>query len=70
MLIAPQREVERFADLNAEEVSDLFATTQKVSKVVQKHFNASSMTVAIQVRSRGSPESEEPWPLYYRRMEG
>ncbi|XP_047123280.1 bis(5'-adenosyl)-triphosphatase [Hydra vulgaris] len=48
ILVAPQRCVERFADLNSDEISDLFLTTQTVSKIVQKHFNATSMTIAIQ----------------------
>merc|ERR1719466_335048 len=40
--------MERFTELSEDEVHDLFATTKKVSEVVQKHFNASSMTIAVQ----------------------
>ncbi|KAK2529409.1 hypothetical protein Q9233_006920 [Columba guinea] len=40
--------MERFRDLNPEEVADLFRTTQRVSNVVEKHFCSTSLTIAIQ----------------------
>ena len=49
VLVAPHRCVERFADLNENEVHDLFSSVQRVSKIVQSHFNATSMTISIQV---------------------
>ncbi|KAK1799915.1 hypothetical protein P4O66_006433 [Electrophorus voltai] len=42
------RPVERFRDLRPDEVTDLFTTTQRVAGVVEKHFGASSLTIAIQ----------------------
>lgn len=49
VLVCPLRQVERFRDLQPEEVSDLFTTTQTIGSLVEKHFNASSLTIAIQV---------------------
>ncbi|NWX10006.1 FHIT triphosphatase, partial [Caloenas nicobarica] len=48
VLVCPLRPVERFRDLNPEEVADLFCTTQRVSNVVEKHFCSTSLTIAIQ----------------------
>ncbi|XP_069795631.1 uncharacterized protein [Narcine bancroftii] len=42
------RVVERFRDLQPEELSDLFQTTQQVAKVVEQHFKGTSLTIAIQ----------------------
>lgn len=44
--------MERFRDLQPEEVADLFTTTQTVANLVEKHFNATSLTIAIQVKHR------------------
>lgn len=49
MLVCPVRPVERFRDLRADELADLFSTTQRVANAVEKHFSASSLTIAIQV---------------------
>ncbi|CAL8357193.1 unnamed protein product [Gadus morhua 'NCC'] len=43
-----ERPVERFRDLLPEEVADLFSTTQRVASLVERHFNASSLTISIQ----------------------
>ncbi|XP_035376526.1 bis(5'-adenosyl)-triphosphatase [Electrophorus electricus] len=48
VLVCPLRPVERFRDLRPDEVTDLFTTTQRVAGVVEKHFGASSLTIAIQ----------------------
>lgn len=48
VLVCPLRQVERFRDLQPEEVSDLFSTTQTIASLVEKHFNATSLTIAIQ----------------------
>ncbi|KAL6464424.1 hypothetical protein MHYP_G00267410 [Metynnis hypsauchen] len=40
--------VERFRDLRPDEVADLFTTTQRVANIVEEHFKASSLTIAIQ----------------------
>ncbi|XP_067243573.1 bis(5'-adenosyl)-triphosphatase isoform X1 [Chanodichthys erythropterus] len=48
VLVCPLRVVERFRDLRPEEVADLFMTTQRVANGIEKHFQASSLTIAIQ----------------------
>lgn len=48
VLVCPLRQVERFRDLQPDEVSDLFKTTQTIASLVEKHFNATSLTIAIQ----------------------
>ncbi|XP_052425210.1 bis(5'-adenosyl)-triphosphatase isoform X2 [Carassius gibelio] len=48
VLVCPLRVVERFRDLRPDEVADLFMTTQKIADVIEKHFQASSLTIAIQ----------------------
>ncbi|CAL8335746.1 unnamed protein product [Merluccius merluccius] len=48
VLVCPLRPVERFRDLLPEEVADLFSTTQRVANLVERHFNATSLTIAIQ----------------------
>ncbi|KAM9534950.1 bis(5'-adenosyl)-triphosphatase isoform 5-T7 [Salvelinus alpinus] len=48
VLVCPLRPVERLRDLHPDEVADLFTTTQRVADLVEKHFQASSLTIAIQ----------------------
>lgn len=48
VLVCPLRVVERFGDLRPEEVSDLFGTTQRVARLVETHFAATSLTICIQ----------------------
>lgn len=48
VLVCPVRPVERFRELRPEEVADLFSATQRVANMVEKHFNATSLTIAIQ----------------------
>uniref|UniRef100_A0A674EWU9 Bis(5'-adenosyl)-triphosphatase n=1 Tax=Salmo trutta TaxID=8032 RepID=A0A674EWU9_SALTR len=48
VLVCPLRPVERFRDLHPDEVADLFTTTQRVADLVEKRFQASSLTIAIQ----------------------
>lgn len=50
MLVCPLRPVERFGDLQPEELADLFRTTQRVAILVEKYFSATSLTIAIQVK--------------------
>ena len=49
VLVCPLRPVERFVDLQPDEVSDLFSTAQRVAQLLEKHLNATSLTIAIQV---------------------
>jgi deaminated glutathione amidase len=48
VLVCPLRVVERFSELTPSEVADLFLTVQTVSKVVEKRYTATSLTVSIQ----------------------
>lgn len=46
--MSPRRVVPRFNDLSAAEVQDLFLTVQRVSRMVERVFDASSLNIAIQ----------------------
>jgi bis(5'-adenosyl)-triphosphatase len=48
VLVSPRRVVPRFNDLSAAEVQDLFLTVQRVSRMVERVFAASSLNIAIQ----------------------
>ncbi|XP_023005587.1 bifunctional bis(5'-adenosyl)-triphosphatase/adenylylsulfatase FHIT-like [Cucurbita maxima] len=48
VLVIPKREVKRFGDLNADEICDLWLTTQLVSGKLESYHNASSLTLNIQ----------------------
>ncbi|KAF2035269.1 HIT-like protein [Setomelanomma holmii] len=48
VLVSPRRVVPRFNDLSAAEVQDLFLTVQRVSRMVEHVFGASSLNIAIQ----------------------
>lgn len=48
MLVAPLRVAERFDDLTQAEISDMWSTVQKISKAIEKHYNCTSRTIAIQ----------------------
>ncbi|XP_016468493.1 bifunctional bis(5'-adenosyl)-triphosphatase/adenylylsulfatase FHIT-like isoform X2 [Nicotiana tabacum] len=49
VLVCPRREAKRFADLTADETSDLWLTAQKVGKQLESYHKASSLTFAIQL---------------------
>ena len=48
VLVSPLRVVDRFSDLTEAEVSDLFLSTQRIARVVEQEFGASSVSIAIQ----------------------
>ncbi|RMZ73342.1 HIT domain [Pyrenophora seminiperda CCB06] len=48
VLVSPRRLVPRFNHLSAAEVQDLFLTVQRVSRMVERVFSASSLNIAIQ----------------------
>ncbi|KAJ1662486.1 Dinucleoside triphosphate hydrolase [Coemansia sp. RSA 1813] len=48
VLVATQRKVARFNDLTSDEVSDLFAQGQRVSKMIERVYQAKGLTVTIQ----------------------
>ena len=49
VLVSTIRQAPRFSDLNKEEVSDLFISTQTVSNVIKEEYKATSLSIAIQV---------------------
>lgn len=48
VLVSPRRVTPRLSDLTQAEVSDLFLTVQRVGRMVERVYNASSLNVAIQ----------------------
>uniref|UniRef100_F6Z8J6 HIT domain-containing protein n=1 Tax=Monodelphis domestica TaxID=13616 RepID=F6Z8J6_MONDO len=48
VLVCPVRPVERFRDLQPNEVADLFQMVQRVGNVVEKHFQGTSLTFSMQ----------------------
>ncbi|XP_050219767.1 bifunctional bis(5'-adenosyl)-triphosphatase/adenylylsulfatase FHIT [Mercurialis annua] len=48
VLVCPRREVKRFADLTADEISDLWLVAQKVGNRLESHHQATSLTLTIQ----------------------
>ena len=48
VLVSPVRSVSQFEDLHSEELSDLFALSQRVGTVLKREFSASSLTISIQ----------------------
>ena len=48
VLVSPFRCVERFSQLNPEEIEDLFLSTQLVSKKIEEYYDAKSLSIALQ----------------------
>jgi bis(5'-adenosyl)-triphosphatase len=48
VLVCPLRPVPRFHDLTPSEVSDLFLAVQKVSRMIERVYKATSLNIAIQ----------------------
>ena len=48
VLVSPRRVVPRLSDLSQDEVADLFVTVQRVGRMVERVFNASSLNIAMQ----------------------
>ncbi|KAK2166489.1 hypothetical protein NP493_1318g00016 [Ridgeia piscesae] len=48
VLVAPMREVERFESLAPAEIADLFQSVQTIAKVVEKHYERTSLTIGVQ----------------------
>ena len=48
VLVSPVRVVKRFCELTEEEVADLFTSTQKIARVIEKAYDATSLSIAIQ----------------------
>ena len=48
VLVSPRRVVPRLADLTLPEITDLFATVQRVGRMVERVFGASALNIAVQ----------------------
>jgi bis(5'-adenosyl)-triphosphatase len=48
VLVSPLRVVPRFNDLSTAEVQDLFLTVQRVSRTIERLYNATALNIAIQ----------------------
>ena len=48
VLVVPRRIAPRLSDLTQAEVADLFLTVQRVGRMVERVYNASSLNIAIQ----------------------
>jgi bis(5'-adenosyl)-triphosphatase len=48
VLVLPRRVVVRFQDLTIQEVEDLWISAQKIGKVIEREYNAESLTLTIQ----------------------
>ena len=48
VLVSPRRVTPRFSDLTQAEVTDLFVTVQRVGRMVERVFNATSLNIAMQ----------------------
>jgi len=49
VLVLPKRVVPRYADLTTDETCDLWLTAQRIGRIIEGHFEASSLTFTIQV---------------------
>ena len=48
VLVSPRRVVPRLSDLSQDEVVDLFLTVQRVGRMVERVYDASSLNIAMQ----------------------
>ncbi|KKY13122.1 putative hit domain-containing protein [Diplodia seriata] len=48
VLVCPRRVVPRFTSLTSAEVTDLFATAQRVSRVIERVYGSHALNIAIQ----------------------
>ena len=49
VLVTPKRVVDRMKLLTSEELLDLFSSVQTVSKVIESHYHADALNIAVQV---------------------
>jgi diadenosine tetraphosphate (Ap4A) HIT family hydrolase len=48
VLVSPIRCVERFSQLDPEEINDLFLSTQLIARKLEEYYQAKSLSIAIQ----------------------
>ncbi|CAG8579042.1 1179_t:CDS:2 [Funneliformis caledonium] len=51
----PIRVVQRYRDLNSDEVTDLFLSAQKIGQVVEREYQGTSLTLTIQATGQTVP---------------
>ncbi|KAK3832151.1 MAG: hypothetical protein JOS17DRAFT_743142 [Linnemannia elongata] len=54
VLVISRRYVPRFLDLSPEEVNDMFQSAQRIGKIIEKEYGATSLTIACQVNIESS----------------
>jgi bis(5'-adenosyl)-triphosphatase len=47
-MVITRRIVPRFADMTSDEASDMILSAQKIGKVIEKEYDGSSLTLAMQ----------------------
>ncbi|KAG2179319.1 hypothetical protein INT44_006164 [Umbelopsis vinacea] len=47
-MVIPRRIVTRFADMTSDEATDMILSAQTIGKVIEKEFDATSLTMAMQ----------------------
>src|SRR5690348_16295221 len=52
VLVVPLRSVQRFTDLTTDEVIDVMTSAQTIGRVIEREFEADSLTFTIQVSAR------------------
>ena len=48
VLIIPKRVIARYKDLSPDEAADLYETVYKISPILEKHYNAEALNIAMQ----------------------
>lgn len=48
MLVAPQRQVERFADLTKDEVTEMFGCVHRIAPILEGVYSSSGLSIIIQ----------------------
>ena len=48
VLIIPKRVIARYKDLTPDEAADLYDTVYKISPILEKHYNAEALNIAMQ----------------------
>lgn len=54
ILVSPKRVVCRVAELTPQEAADLMVCAHRIAPILQKAYDATSLTIAVQVRLRGA----------------
>ena len=62
ILVCPRRVVPRLHDLTADEVTDLFATVQRIGAALERIYRADALSIAIQDGVVAGQSSRLPLP--------